>query len=224
MPRRVLKRRSRRRRRRARTFIRKGYFLGNASGMSMLARKSGRGSLMVHSYKRYGGAVTISGNVAYAPYLSTLAPAFNAVRNVSDFSSLYDQYRITKVVFRLWLRIDPSAQTAGAASYPKLYYFRDLDDTGLPSNLDEMRERSNLKIKVFNPNRPITITVRPNLLNTLYSSAVASNYEPVWGRWVDMTLTNTQYYGVKIAIDDLTNTNYKVDIEQIYYFQCRSPR
>lgn len=218
MARRRMMRRSRRRRR---IFVRKTAF-GRVSRRAALSSRKSR--IQVHAYKRMGVIQTIAGNAAYAPYVSNLSPQFASLVTPGDFTTLYDQYKIDKVVYKVYLKVDPSAQTAATASFPRLYWYRDFDDTGAPSNLNEIRERANAKVAVMNPNRPVTIVTRPNLLNTLYSSAVVSNYEPVWGKWVDMSLTTTQYYALKFAIDDLTNTNYKVEIESIYYFQCRSPR
>lgn len=180
----------------------------------------------VHHYKRYLSQRTpISGNVGYAPYLNSLVVAgISEVVNPTDFSALYDQYRINYVVAKFWLKIDPSAQTAATASFPKMYWVRDLDDSVIPGSLNEVRERPDCRIAVMNPNRPVVIKFKPNVLDLVYQSALASTYRPRFKSWCDMSNTNTPHYGVKFAIDDLTNTNYKVDFEIKLYFSCKQPK
>lgn len=58
----------------------------------------------------------------------------------------------------------------------------------------------------------------------LYQSAVSSNYKPVFKQWLDIGTASTPHYAIKCAIDDLTNTNYRVDVEGIVYFSCRQSR
>lgn len=184
-----------------------------------------RPSSQVHSFKRMiNNPTSWIGNAVYAPLTSSQTVSLAQLQNATDFSNLYDQYRINYVVYKFWLKIDPGAQSAAGASYPKFYWYRDYDDVNFPSNLNEMRENSKTKVVVMNPNRPITIAFKPNTLATIYSSAVASNYKPVFNQWLDMSITSTVHYGFKFCIDDLTNTNYKVDMETTYYFQCRQPR
>lgn len=182
----------------------------------------------VYSYRRMianGGQIV--GNAVNAPYLGSYSSAqlqLGNVVNVSDFQNLYDQYRINYVVIKFWLKIDPGAQAAASASFPKLYWYRDYDDATVPANLNEIRENQKARVAVMHPNRPITIKFRPNSLALLFSSGVASQYKPTWRQWMDMGTVTSQHYGIKYAIDDLTNTNYKVDIEGTLYFQCRQAR
>lgn len=178
----------------------------------------------VHSFKRMASPTQLVGNIAYNPYLGTEGAAFNNLVGSGDFTTLFDQYRITYVILRFYLKIDPSAQAAASASYPKIYYMRDLDDATTPVNLNEIRESQSARVKVLWPNRPVTIRVKVNTLQMLYSSAVVTQYKPVWNQWLDMSTTASTHFGIKYGIDDLTNTNYKVDIERTYYFQCRNSR
>lgn len=190
------------------------------------ARRS-RSNVGLHHFRRYAQSVsgnyTITGNAAFAPYQAAQVYALSHLATVTDFSNLFDQYRINKVVTKFWLRIDPSAQTAAAASYPKLYMAIDNDDTALLSQ-QEMRERSNTRIKVLYPNRPVTVVFTPAVLSETYRSAVSTTYSPKWKQWIDMSATDCPHYALKFNIDDLTNTNYRVDVETIMYFSCRSVR
>lgn len=177
----------------------------------------------VHTFRRNATAATVTGNVAYAPYQSSTNIALTQVVNSTDFTNLFDQFRINYVVIKFWLRIDPSAQAAGSASFPKLYWVRDKNSTTVLSQ-NEMRERADCKIVVMNPNRPVVMKFKPNLLTQqLYTAVGTSSYTPAYNQWIDAkTSAATFYYGALWNIDDLTNTNYKVDIESTYYFQCKN--
>lgn len=185
-------------------------------------------SSLVHSFKRmYRDGVNVVGSAAYNPLTATFSS--NAIQlgnvvNSTDFANLYDQYRINYVVLKFWLKVDPSAQTAAAATFPKIYWYRDYDDSTAPSSLNEMRENAKTKIAVLHPNRPVTIKFKPNTLQLLYQSAIANQFKPAFGQWLDMGTTSTGHYGIKYCIDNFTNTNYQLDIEAIFYFQCRQPR
>lgn len=192
----------------------------------MVGRRMNRGSLnnAIHSFKRLMSPATVTGNVAYAPYQSVTNVTLSGVTNSSDFVNLFDQYRIQYVVMKFWLRIDPSAQAAASASYPRMYWCRDKNSSTVLSQT-EMRERGDTRIAVMNPNRPVVIKFKPNLLNqVLYSAVGTSSYEPVYNRWIDTSSAGTFYYGCLWNIDDLTNTNYKVDIETTLYIQCKNTK
>lgn len=207
--------RSRRRMKRARrTFKRRRVF-----------RK--RPGSTVYSYKRMTAGEQIAGNASHLPYVGSLSSGkiqLNNVINVSDFSNLYDQYRINYVVAKFWLKIDPSAQAAATASFPKMYWYRDYDDAAPPSSLNEIRENQKSRVAVMHPNRPVVIKFRPNSLQLLWGNAVTTQYKPAFKQWMDMQATTAQHFGIKYAIDDLTNLNYRVDIETTLYFQCRQAR
>lgn len=180
-------------------------------------------NVTTHSFIRKATPFALQGNVAYAPYQNVTAISFSQIANSAEFSALYDQYKLNLVKLQFWLRVDPGAQTAAAAVMPKLYWFRDMDDN-VPASQTEMRERAHCKIAVLRPDRPITIFIKPNVLQEVYRGVGTTSYSPKFGQWLDMTNTDVTHYGIKWNIDNLTNTNYYVDIESTYYFQCKNTR
>lgn len=167
---------------------------------------------------------TIVGNATYNPYISAYAFTFNQLVNVGEFTSLFDQYMITRIQVRWFLRIDPSAQTAATASYPRHYCFKDWDDSGLPIDLNAFREHSKCQVRVMHPNRPIVVTYKPAVLIQLYETLTNAAYGPKWRQWIDCNDPDVPHYGLKWAIDDLTNTNYRVTTEVRYWFKMRGAR
>lgn len=178
----------------------------------------------VHTFKRWTDGGVITGNAVNNPYLASFSFTLGALPNVSEFTNLFDQYMITKVVTKMWLKIDPSAQAAASAAFPKLYVARDFDTSTAPASLNDLRQYARCKVIGFNPNRPITLVSKPNTLALSYTSAIANNYTPKWNTWLDVGDPNTIHYGWLYAIDDLTNTNYRVTIDHTYYFKCKNTR
>jgi len=178
----------------------------------------------IHFFKRWASDAQIVGNVAYAPYLNAFKYTLNQLPAASEFTNLFDQYMISKVVTKLFLKIDPSAQSATTASFPRLFYVRDTDDQAVPASLDELRQHATCRVKVMNPNYPVTLICKPNVLALSYTSSVASNYSPKWNQWIDLGDITTPHYGWKFVIDDLTNTNYRVTVEHTFYFKCKASR
>ncbi|MEO5351385.1 MAG: hypothetical protein H7836_17345, partial [Magnetococcus sp. YQC-3] len=153
-----------------------------------------------HAFSRRFDWANINGNAGYIPFTNASTFTFNQLPNIGDFISLFDRYKITYIKLYIWLKIDPSAQTAATASYPKLYWVKDYDDASTPATLNEIREHQSCKVAVMHPNRPIVIRLKPSTLSLTYRSALASTYTPRWNQWVDMANTDVPHYGLKLAI------------------------
>lgn len=178
----------------------------------------------IHNFRRQYQINVIAGNVAFAPYLNGQNFLLNGVPNASEFANLYDLYRINKIVMKFYLDIDPSAQTANTAYYPKLFTVVDHDDSNVPASLNELREHANCKLRVLSPTRPVSVVWTPSVLAIMFRTAVASTYSPKYKQWIDMANQDVPHYGLKFGIDNLTNTNYTVRQEVIMYFSCKHAR
>lgn len=176
-----------------------------------------------HFCRRYDQS-NWSGNALYNPFLIAATFSFDQLPNYADFTSLFDRFKINFIKLYVYLKIDPSAQAAATAAYPKLYWTKDYDDSSAPATLNEMREHKTCKVKVLNPNRPVIITLRPAILSEVYRTAVTYSYSPKWKQWIDCATPNVPHYGLKIGIDDLTNTNYQVKVEGKMWFSCKDTR
>lgn len=178
----------------------------------------------LYAFKRRFFSGTITGNAAHIPYLEGKSVALSNLPSVSEYSNLFDRYMITYVKVYYHLKIDPSAQSASTASFPKLYYIRDYDDGTASLSLNDMREHGKCTYRVMNPNRPVVFGLRPSTLTEKYRFPISTTYSPQWNQWIDMATTDVPHYGWKIGIDDLTNTNYKVDVEVVMWFKCKDTR
>jgi len=196
------------------------------------ARRTGGGrvgrsvsAVKVYKFERKGTLTTVQGSAVYTPYnLGAYSWTMNSVINPTDFSNLFEQFRLNWVKLTFHLKTDPSSQngtvTAGwtPAYYPKLYYFTDHTDETPPS-INECRERAGVKMKILKPDTLINVWVKPNLLQEVYKGVASTTYKPIYGTWLpDMA---AKHYGLKWVIDDFRNPNYFLDVETTYYFDCK---
>lgn len=132
--------------------------------------------------------------------------ALNQVSQFTDFTNMFDVYRIDKVecIFHLVPNPDAYAAVAGATVnsinwYPRLY--TDVDYTDItPPTLTEMKARSLAKMVVLKPNTLHKITVRPmpKILVQGPSSFTASTNSH---GWISTTDSDVVHFGLKCVLD-----------------------
>jgi hypothetical protein len=117
----------------------------------------------------------------------------------SEFTALFDQYRINWVEYTFTLKTPFNALPAS----PLIYVAEDHDDSSPPSRTF-VNERQGCKVLSFGIDRNrITVRVVPTVVNQVYQSAVASGYsrmEP--GTWLDCSYPSVPHYGLKYFIDN----------------------
>lgn len=175
----------------------------------------------LHQFRRFASTshfVDILGNVTYIPFLAAYTYSFNQMPISSDFATLFDRYKINAIVHKFTLTIDPGAQTAASADYPRLYWRRDYDDSNAPGSLNEMRQSGKTRSRFMIPGRTISIKLKPALLTDMNNGSVS---KPTWNNWINCEDLAITHRGLKIAIDSLNNTNYRVKQEVIFYFSCQ---
>jgi len=158
------------------------------------------------------GAELITYNGTGTPVTTGFTFTLGSLLNVAEFTTLFDMYRINAVMLRFHYRLDPgSAPYGNGASYPRMFSVKDYDDSNAPANVNELREYSNCKMKVLNPNKPLVYKITPAI-----KSAVGVNSTPKWKQWLDCQFTNTDHFGFKWIVDNLPS-NSVLELEVIYY-------
>lgn len=196
--------------------------------MPMRTRNIKRSNIatLVHTFKRKCANTWIVGSGLLAPYLSTFPiDGISQLINGTEFTALYDQYMITGLEISFTLVIDPGAQAGNTSVFPRIFWARDQDDSTVPSDLNELRQYGNCKVAVLKPGEAVTMYCKPNVLAEIYRTGVSSTYNPVFDQWIDTSSgADARHYAFKVGIDNLTNTNYRVEIERTLYFKCRNTR
>lgn len=147
--------------------------------------------------------------------------------NYSDFTQLYDQYRIDMVELKFWLYCDPGGvNTLTQSTLPRLHWARDYDDITVPTTDLDIREYQNAKSVMISPYKPVVIRYKPNTCSQGYNQVSGAHYNSnvEWNKWHDLAFTDT-WYGLKFFLENLGPAAvYRVVSEARVKISCRNPR
>lgn len=179
----------------------------------------------VHYLSRYAGAVDVSTiSTLTSSWGGFLEFSLGQVPNSTDFSNLFDSYRLMGVLLTFRLMDNPDSTnyinsttfTQGSNFYPKLWWCIDRDDSTTPT-LASIRERSTAKCLVLRPDRFIKVLVKyPRPMIQAYSGGYMQ--APV--SWLRTNEPNTPHYGLKVVLDKMgySGTTFTVGIDKKYFF------
>jgi hypothetical protein len=188
-------------------------------GMRRAVRRPG-----VYSYKRsvYVQAFATASNagnaIAFAPLLSSLP-------GVTDFTTLYDQYMIKKVVFKLIPRGSevPFATTTNLGF--NIHSALDYDDSNVPTGPNDLLQYQSYKMTPAHRILTRVWTPRTNA-GVINNSGTLVAAQPKAYQWLDIAQTNIPHFGLKMYID-ATNTSSQVmpfDAVITYYVSFKGVR
>lgn len=186
----------------------------------------------IHSFNRYCAAETLEMNGVFLA--KNYKIAFTDMVQPGDFTSLFDQYRITKVVFKIQMMSNPDGfKQLNAVNdnvnnwFPKLWYIVD-HDGGPTETILSIKERQGVKCKILRPNKQIRIAFQPKCRTLTYSTPTSTGYAPKNIK-IDMSDINVEHYGLNLVfdsngLDPLDAFPYKFIIERKLYFTCYGVR
>lgn len=164
--------------------------------------------------------------------------SFNQLVQHTDFTALFDQYRINKVTITVQMINNPDAAAylnpSGSSWYnnttnwyPKLWYIFDADG-GADETIASIKERQGVKCRILQPNKTIKISWRPQCRVLTYSTSTSTGYSPKNIK-VDMTDTNVEHFGLKYVfdtnqLDPVDTAPFKFAIETKLHFTCYGVR
>lgn len=185
------------------------------------ARRFARQQLLF--VRRYIARQTIfTGNSGTELYASK-AFILSDTPNVSEFTTLFDQYKITGVAWRWVCQIDPMVATTKV--YPKLYSVVDFDDVAAPTSFTDIVQYPNLKEFIPTDGRPVSRWhyFKPARAAVEYESAVNSAYRPQWKGFVDCASSTAPHFGLKFCAQEM-QSGVVVAIEYKYYLAFKNIR
>lgn len=158
---------------------------------------------------RYGREVPISTNltIPIGANFNGYAYAFTLdgwLPNYTEFTNLFDQYRLRSVLFKMRLVSPPEANNTPITLqyYPDVIITVDHDDATAPSTVDEVRQYGKAKTGILKPNTWFTYKCYPTASMQMYTTPTTTGYASVKNsQFLDLAYTNIRYYGVKIALD-----------------------
>lgn len=154
------------------------------------------------------------------PQFKAIQPRLSDVPNYTEFTSLYDQYCIKKVVVTLIPNFNVNAlPTAVPATWSILDY-----DGSFPNTTDGMLQYQNLKMKRGTSWHTRVFT--PRILDTIYSSPLGSGYAPKRGQFIDAANPDVLHYGCEFMTQaiGITEDVYYYDMKITYYLAFKNVR
>lgn len=192
----------------------------------------------VHYFSRWVRAVdTTTLSTALTEVSHSYLFRLSDVDNVSDFTNLFDNYRIigVKLTFRLMTNPDSSnflnstVFTQGANFYPKLWWSFDNDD-GTSLSVAQIRERNNAKCRVLYPNKMLKIYVKyPRPADEIQGNtgtAFVASSKGIWLRTINANEVDTPHFGLKVALDKmgLAGNTMTVGVDREYFFAMKGSK
>lgn len=154
---------------------------------------------------------------------NTVTFAMNQVNGSSELVSLFDNYRILKVMYRWVITRQPDQVTTAANKgvYPRIVWTHDFNDS-TPITRALIYQRANLKEAFMGDNYQKTrwYSIKPAVLTQMYESGVATAYQPTWRKWLDTSDNATPHYAIKYAISE-AYTGMNVRMEAKILMECK---
>lgn len=183
-------------------------------------RRLPRKALLVQHFKRtYEGPVITSSSAADT--FGGLSFVFSSLPNATDFTNLYDRYRINKILIRFLPNFTEAQQ--GSVQLSNFFTVIDYNDAAAPASINALLEYPNCK---FNQqNRMHKRIFSPATLDATSTTGAITATNPVWRQWISTTSTDVPHFGLKYCQQRTTvggDISYRTYVT--YYFSCAGVR
>jgi len=188
-----------------------------------------------HTFSRRKLMTTLS--VTDVILSENLVYTFDQLVGYTEFSALFENYRITKIVVTFQLITNPDSNNSTnnnpansgqlANWFPKIWYTIDRDG-GSDETLSSMKERQGVRCAILQPNKTVKVSFKPSCRTLTYKTSTTEGFAPRNIK-LDMADVNVPHYGLLYLID----TNglnpddtypFKVAMETQMFFTCTGVR
>jgi len=194
-----------------------------------LSRTSSGRDNIIHNFVRHTFTGAKLAGIASAVngygFVFTLAD----LSNYTNFTSLFDQYRIVKVTCKFFPRQNVATNTTTATTTqtanPCVMSVIDYDDASTPATIAGLTEFENFK--VHNQFRPWMRSLVPHTAGAVAGGGVFTSFGNFTRQWVDCASTTVAYYGLKVIVDACVPSQTALptwDCWCSYYLQFRNVR
>lgn len=125
------------------------------------------------------------------------------LNNYSEWTNLYDRFRINKVVYRYWwghnthpLQANATATQNASTQICPVWTCRDYDSNDTVS-FNQMVSYRNCKVHYGSR---FSVAYKPATLNAEAGTVTTYNNKVCWNQWVDLAYPGTSHYGHKTVI------------------------
>ncbi len=147
------------------------------------------------------------------------------VPGFAEFTALFDQYRIRKVVLEFrpnQQSYTSSTNTSAVTNIPmRIVTAIDYDDSVAPTSHNELREYNTAQVHTMV--EQWSQTIRPAVSVMAYEGVGSTGYCPKWDQWVSTNDPNVPHYGIKWAVPpggQSTNC-YQLAVEAVFHLEFR---
>jgi len=143
----------------------------------------------------------------------------------SDFTNLFDQYRIRKVVLSFKPNQQSFTSSTGSSAVTniptRIVTAIDYDDSVAPTSLNELREYNTAQVNTMVES--FTREIRPAVSIMAYEGVGSTGYCPKWDQWISTNDPGVPHYGIKWAVPSgVASTNgYQLAVEATFYLEFR---
>lgn len=187
----------------------------------------------VYPFRRFHFKIA-QGGTDNVPLFGNVTFTLGDVPNHTEFTTLFDQYKIAGIKYRWVLTRNPDYSgtvisnvynTTYQGSFPRIMWVHDYDDSGVPANLLEMQQYPKMKEVYLTGSNPMTpwYYIRPARSAVEYEALNNSSYRPQWKGFIDCASTTAPHYGIKYGVDGL-NTGLQLRLECWYYMVFKNVR
>lgn len=127
----------------------------------------------------------------------------DALPGLTDFTNLFDLWRLRKVTMRFDIAAGYSDSASTPVIMPNIYYVADYDD-GADLTLTNMLQYPQVKVHSFYDGgyEPLQISLSPKPLRDVAGAGISTSYGPMEvAPWIGTGYTITPHYGLKFALD-----------------------
>lgn len=121
--------------------------------------------------------------------------------NSSEFTSLYDQYRIDYVEMQPIFSNNISNVTTAALTLPIMYVCKDYDDSN-DAGIADIQQYNNHRFFQVQQIGSV-VKVKPNVDVAVYQSAVLTGYARGKSMFIDTSSGQVPHYGIKLAMEPM---------------------
>lgn len=174
----------------------------------------------IYSFKRTYQGTTFTGTPGASSFES-FSFKLNDLPGYTDFTNLFDNYRIVKVVIRMY----PQANSLefGSDHYMgAMYSAIDTTDDTVPSSLTEIMELENCRS--HDPSKPFTVKFKPSISPQIYDGLLTPGYGTSQNNWIQTSSDDIPYYGWKLGLSsqaNLTHGTYFIPIITLH-IECKN--
>lgn len=124
----------------------------------------------------------------------TVTFRLDELEQYTDFTGLFDQYKIVSCKVKVQSTFFASTQTS--TPVPFIDYIQDHDDNTMPS-LSLMRQKMGVTTKYFGSRSNVTMGVRPKLATQVYDGLTTAYAVPGKNPWLNASHPSVPHYGIK---------------------------